>query len=189
MQCSQLRLHLHKAIGLTPAALESFQVCCLLRVADISMRMPPLRCLPILLPLLHCLCTITPSLGALGLALHVCFNFRFFVMLRQSNLVPPSTAQFDPSWATCRGGHHHDSRRSSDPHLVDQDASVGRAGTSPPYTGSARTPHRPGCSLPSSPRYFAHHISGSTPSNLSSPGVSHYGHCLHPVLSPSRPPP
>ena len=33
---------LHKEMGLTPAALDSFQVSCLLRAADISMRTQPL---------------------------------------------------------------------------------------------------------------------------------------------------
>ena len=84
-------------------SLESFRVSCLLRAADISMRMPPLGRLPILPPLLHHLCTITPSLGALGPALQVCLTFGFFTMFRQSNMVPPSAAQFYPSKHTYTG--------------------------------------------------------------------------------------
>ena len=38
----------------------------MLWTADISMRMPPLRHLQILPPLLHCLCSITSSLGSRG---------------------------------------------------------------------------------------------------------------------------
>ena len=88
---------LHKGMGLTPAALESFQVSCLLPAANISMRTPPLQCLPILPPLLHRLCSITPILGSLSPALRVCLTFGFFAMLRQSNLAPLSAAQFEPS--------------------------------------------------------------------------------------------
>ena len=66
-----------------------------------------------LCPMLLRICIITLSLRALGQALWVCLTFGFFIMLRQSNLVPPSAAQFDSSWHTCRGdiffappGHH-----------------------------------------------------------------------------------
>ena len=76
---------------------------CLLRAADFSMQTSPLQCLPILPPLLHQLCHLTHSLGALGPALRVCLTFGFFAMLRQSNLAPPSDTLFDPSRHTCRG--------------------------------------------------------------------------------------
>ena len=49
---------LHKEMGLTPAALESFQVSCFLLAADICMRTPPLQDLPILTQLLHHLWTL-----------------------------------------------------------------------------------------------------------------------------------
>ena len=39
---SRVRI-LHKELGLTPAALDSFQLSCMLRVANISMEMPLLR--------------------------------------------------------------------------------------------------------------------------------------------------
>ena len=58
---------IHTELGLTPPALESFQVSSMLRAADISMRTPPLQCLPILPLLLHHLCSITSSLGSLVL--------------------------------------------------------------------------------------------------------------------------
>ena len=61
----------HKELGLTPAALESFQVSSMLRAVDIAMRTPPLRRLPIL-PTLHSLCTINSILRSLGPALPVC---------------------------------------------------------------------------------------------------------------------
>ena len=94
---------LHKEMGLTPPTLESFHVSSLFWAANISMRMPPLQCLPILPPLLRRLCSITSSRGSLSSALWVCLTFGSFAMLRQSNLVPLSAAQFDPSRHTCRG--------------------------------------------------------------------------------------
>ena len=44
---------MHRELGLIPEVLDSFPVASLLRAADITMRVPPLRHLPILLPLLH----------------------------------------------------------------------------------------------------------------------------------------
>ena len=41
--------------------------------------------------------------GAPGPSFLVCLTFGFFTILRQSKLVPPSAAQFDPAWHTCRG--------------------------------------------------------------------------------------
>ena len=94
---------LHRQLGLSPMALDSFQVQSLLRAADISMRTPPLRCLPILPDILHHLCLLTPSLGPLGPSMRVCLIFGFLAMLRQSNLAPPSPSAFDPPRHTCRG--------------------------------------------------------------------------------------
>ena len=62
--------------------LNSFQVQSLLRTADISMRTPSLRRLPILPDLLHRLCLLTPSLGPLGPSMRVCLILGFFAMLR-----------------------------------------------------------------------------------------------------------
>ena len=89
--------------GLSPSSLNSFQVHCLLGAADISMRTPPLRHLPILPDLLHHHCLLTPSLGPLGPSMQVCLTFMFFAMLRQSNLAPTAASTFDPSRHTYRG--------------------------------------------------------------------------------------
>ena len=93
---------IHKQLGLSPTSLHSFPVTSLLRGASITMRTPPLRLLPILPQLLHQLCTLSSSLGALGPSMWVCLTLGFFGMLRQSNLAPPSRGQFDPSRHTCR---------------------------------------------------------------------------------------
>ena len=90
-------------MGLTPVALEFFQMSCILWAADISMRTQPLRCLLILSPLQHRLCSINSSLGSLGPGLLVCLTFGFFAMFRQSNLAPPSASQLDLTRHTCRG--------------------------------------------------------------------------------------
>ena len=57
----------------------------------------------LLTPLLHCLYTITSSLGSLNPALWVCLSIGFFAMLGQSNLAPPSASQFNLTRHTCRG--------------------------------------------------------------------------------------
>ena len=57
---------LNKQLGLIPKALTSFPVISLFRATDITMCTPPLRCLPILPKLLHCLRVLTISLGPLG---------------------------------------------------------------------------------------------------------------------------
>ena len=94
----------HRELGLPPSALDSFKVQCLVRVADISMRTPsPLRSLPILPDLLHCLCLLTPSLGPLSPSMWLWLTFVFFAMLMQSNVAPPSHSAFGPSSHTCRG--------------------------------------------------------------------------------------
>ena len=59
--------------------------------------------LPILPPLLHQLCEIASCLGMQGPAMRVFWAFAFFSMLRQSNLAPSSSHQFDPTHHTCRG--------------------------------------------------------------------------------------
>ena len=60
---------MHRELGLIQEALASFPVASLLCAADITMQVPPLRCLPILLPLLHQLCLLSSSLGGGGWAL------------------------------------------------------------------------------------------------------------------------
>ena len=68
---------LHWELELSPTALDSFQVQSLLRAADISMRTPTLRHLPIPPDLLHRLYLLTPSLGPLGPSMLVCLTFVF----------------------------------------------------------------------------------------------------------------
>ena len=94
-----------------------------------------------------------------------------------------------PLLAHLQGAHLHGCPTSSDPGLVNQDPSVDRVGTSPLHPRSAGTPLRPGYNLPSSPHPFIDHISGSTSSNLPSPGALHHGHGPHPVPSPGHLPP
>ena len=74
-----------------------------IKPADITMCIPPLRCLPVLPDLLQKLCLLSSSLGPIGLAMWVCLAFGFFGILRQCNLAPHSSTQFDPSRHTCRG--------------------------------------------------------------------------------------
>ena len=86
---------LHKQLHLTPEAVDSFPVQCLLRAADLIIRTPPLHWLPILPHLLIQLCSLSSCLVSLGPIMKVCLNFRFLGMLRQSNLVRSSSSTFD----------------------------------------------------------------------------------------------
>ena len=73
---------LHKQLDLTPEAVESFPVQCLLRAVDLTMRTPPRRKLPILPHLVTQLCGLPACLGSLGPAMKVCLTFFFLEMLR-----------------------------------------------------------------------------------------------------------
>ena len=98
------RVHfLHRQLGLTPEAFNSFHVMSLLRAVDVTMRTPPLRQLPIFPHLLTQLCQLSGSLGSLGPAIKVCLTFGFLGMLRQSILAPPSVTTFDPTRHLCKG--------------------------------------------------------------------------------------
>ena len=135
-------------------------------------RSPPLRRLPILPLLLHYLCTINSNFGSLGPAL-----------LKQSNLVPPSASQFDPSRHTCRGDIFVAPLglqilvRWTKTHL-----SVDRAPV--PHPGGARPPHRPCSCLLSPPRIITYNIGRSAFTHLQSSRALHHSHSLHPVPSP-----
>ena len=180
---------IHKEMRLTPPALESFQVSCLLWAADISMRTPPLQCLSILPPLLHRICSITYILGFLGPGLQVCLTFCFFTMLRQLKLVPLSASQFDPSRHTRVGGGIF----MAHPGLqilvwwTKTHQSVGRASVLP-------IPEVPGhpadlvtacCLLTASPTTSADQPLLTYIHQM----ALHYGHCPHPGPSPGHPPP
>ena len=78
---------MHRELGLILEALDSFPVASLLRAADITMQVPPLRRLPILPPLFHQCCLLSSSLGVLGPSIQVCLTFGFFRMLHQSNFL------------------------------------------------------------------------------------------------------
>ena len=93
---------LHKQMCLDPPSLNSFPVHTLLRAADLSMRTPPNRRLPITPRLLAQLCELCKEIGAIGPSLRVALTFGFFGMLRQSNLAPASMSEFDPTRHTCR---------------------------------------------------------------------------------------
>ena len=94
---------MHKSLGLTPPATDTFQVSTMLRAADIMLRNPPRRVLPITATLLHKLCTLSLSMGDMGLVLRVAMTLGYFGMLRQSNLAPAQAKSWDPSRHTCRG--------------------------------------------------------------------------------------
>ena len=147
------------------------------------MRMPPLRCLPILPLLLHDVCSITSSLESLGPALQVCLTFRLFPMLRQSNLTPPSASQFDPTRHTCRGDIFMAppglqilvSGRRPTSRLIEHQCSPSQ---------KCRDTHRPDRHLLFPPHLFTYHLSGSASPHLLASEALHHSHSLHPVLSP-----
>ena len=151
------------------------------------MRTPPLRCLPILSPLLHQLCNLTPSLGALGLALWVCLTFGFFTMLRQSNLAPRqlpcSTHPGTPARGTSSSLILTFTSLSSGPRLISQ------------WGGCQYYPSQK-CqdTLPSQSwpiicfSLLPHHITTPTAPHLPAPGASNHVHRLPPVQNPGWPP-
>ena len=95
---------MNQQLRLTPDAVDAFPASSFLRAADITMQVPPQRHLPILPSLLHQICHLSTSLGALGPAMRVCMMvWGGGGMLRQSNLAPRSPSQFDPSRHTCSG--------------------------------------------------------------------------------------
>ena len=140
--------------------------------------------------MLHHLCTINPSPGALGPALRVCLTFGFFAVLRQLNLVPPSAAQFDPMWPTCRGDIV-----MAPPGLqilvrwTKTHQSVGQAPVLPIPEVSGH---------PTDPVAAYRLLLAASPTTspdqplltyLHALGALLHGHCPHPVLSPGHPPP
>ncbi len=94
---------LFKQMDLQPAALDSHLVTWQLRAAELTMRTEPSPKLPITPPLLASLCRLCQALGPLGPAMRTALMFGLFGMLRQSNLAPPTAADFDSSRHTCRG--------------------------------------------------------------------------------------
>ena len=80
---------IHRQMGLTPEASNSFPINCLLRAADLTARTPPLCHLPILPTLLHkLLCSLISSLGMLEPSMKVCLAFTFFSPAHQLMLTP-----------------------------------------------------------------------------------------------------
>ena len=73
---------LHKQLSLTLEAINSFTITSLLHAIDITLRTPPLGCLPILPHLLHQLCLLTTRL--LGHFTH----FHELFMQKSFNLLP-----------------------------------------------------------------------------------------------------
>ncbi len=94
---------LFKQLDQQPAALDSHMVTWQLRAAELTMRTEPAPKLPITPALLASLCHLCQALGPIGPAMRTALTFGFFGMLRQSNLAPPSAAEFDSSRHTCRG--------------------------------------------------------------------------------------
>ena len=67
-------MFLHREIGLTPAALGSFQVTCTLRAADLIKRTSLHQYLPVLSHLIQWLCTLSSSVGDLGPTMKKCVS-------------------------------------------------------------------------------------------------------------------
>ena len=66
------------------------------------MRHIPNQRLPVSINMLNQLCTLSTSLGPLGIVLKCAILLSFFGFLRQSNLAPASSSAFDPTRHTCR---------------------------------------------------------------------------------------
>jgi hypothetical protein len=94
---------MHKTLALPPPPTDSFPVMTMLRAADLMLRTPPKRMLPITAMLLHRLCQATRRSGRMGLILRVAITFAYFGMLRQSNLAPAHGGDWDITRHTSRG--------------------------------------------------------------------------------------
>lgn len=93
---------LHNYLGRESPSLDNFNVDLMLRAVDITLPHVPNRRLPITEPMLIELCSLCDSQGVLGLVLKCAILLAFFGFLRQSNLAPKSTRDFDPTRHTCR---------------------------------------------------------------------------------------
>ena len=93
---------LHKELGLTPAALESFQVSCMLRQPASACTCHPCDVFPSYSaapsPLLHHLHPGLPRSCLVAVS-----HLWVFAMLRQSNLAPHFASHFDLTRHTCSG--------------------------------------------------------------------------------------
>jgi hypothetical protein len=94
---------MHKTLGLPPPPTDSFPVVTMLRAADLTLRTPPKRMLPINAVLLHKLCQAPRRLGRMGIIIKVAITFAYFGMLRQSNLAPAHGRDWDITRHTSRG--------------------------------------------------------------------------------------
>ena len=99
---SAVRL-LHRYLGLSAPALDSFDLHLTLRAIKLSLRHTPNQRSPITPDMLHKLCAVCDALGSIGKTIKVALLFGFCGFLRRSNLAPRKVADFDPTRHTCRG--------------------------------------------------------------------------------------
>jgi integrase len=93
---------LHKQCNLPFTAIQSYSVHLMLRALDHTLRLPTQQKAPLPVSLLYKLCIACAPLGQWGLVLRCAMLFCFFGFLRQSNVAPPSVAQWDASRHTRR---------------------------------------------------------------------------------------
>ncbi len=95
--------HHHNVLGRSCNSLESFEVRTMLRALDLTMHHTPNRRRPITPTILKNMLRLCQQMGSIGIMLKVALLFGFHAFLRQSNIVPPSEQEFDPTRHTCRG--------------------------------------------------------------------------------------
>ena len=86
---------LHKALGKSCPALQSFPVVCILRAVQVALRRHPHQKKPITPKILAKILPLISQLGEAQHAVKLAILLGFFGMLRVSNLAPASPAVFD----------------------------------------------------------------------------------------------
>ena len=94
---------LHKILNIETSALDSYQVHMMTRAMDLTFRHTPLHRPPMTIQLLQKIVNICDGLGQIGAMLKCAYIFLFMGFLRQSNIAPHSTSQFDIQRHTARG--------------------------------------------------------------------------------------
>ena len=140
---------LHKQLGLIAEAVDSFPVVSVLRVADLSMKTPPICRLPILPHLLIRLCLLCSSLGKLGPAIKVCQSFGFFGIFEGVKPAPhPPHAQTVQSFLTrLQGGCATGPTWPTPGGTMNKDAPGSQGNTCYTHTPGHCTPSRPSVHL------------------------------------------
>lgn len=104
---------LHKWLGVTAPALESFEVTLLIRACYYTMDHVPLQRRPLTPELIRKLLSAAQSIVPNFPIFKCAVLLSFFGFLRMSNMTPRTSASFDPRKHTCRGDVFH-----ADPGLV-----------------------------------------------------------------------